>query len=84
MFSFSFEELTLIGLFFAILEITGMIVAVHAILNARTSQGAIAWALSLITAPYLALPLYAFFGQPSSMVMSNPSGVKMCRFSRQR
>jgi cardiolipin synthase len=63
MFSFSFEELTFIGLFLAILEITGMAVAVHAILNARTSQGAIAWALSLVTAPYLALPLYAFFGQ---------------------
>jgi cardiolipin synthase len=63
MFSFSFEELTLIGLFFVILEITGMVVAVHAILNARTSQGAIAWALSLVTAPYLSLPLYAFFGQ---------------------
>lgn len=63
MFSFSFEELTHIGLFLAILELTGVIVAVHAILNARTSQGAIAWALSLIMAPYLALPLYAFFGR---------------------
>jgi len=63
MFSFSFEELTLIGLFLAALEIAGVIVAVHAILNTRTSQGAIAWALSLVTAPYLALPLYAFFGR---------------------
>jgi cardiolipin synthase len=63
MFSFSLEELTLIGLFLAVLEITGMIMAVHAVLNARTSQGAIAWALSLVTAPYLALPLYAFFGR---------------------
>jgi cardiolipin synthase len=63
MFSFSLEELTLIGLFLAALEITGMGLAVHAVLNARTSQGAIAWALFLITAPYLALPLYAFFGR---------------------
>ena len=63
MFSFSLEELTLIGLFLAVLEITGIGLAIHAILNARTSQGAIAWALFLITAPYLALPLYAFFGR---------------------
>ena len=63
MFSFSLEELTLIGIFLAVLEITGVIFAVHAALNARTSQGAIAWALSLVTAPYLALPLYAFFGR---------------------
>ena len=63
MFSFSLEELTLIGLFLAALEITGVIVAVHAILNARTSQGAIAWSLSLVTAPYIALPLYVFFGR---------------------
>lgn len=63
MFSLTFEELTLIGVFLAALEITGIFCAVHAILNARTSQGAIAWALSLVTAPYLALPLYAFFGR---------------------
>lgn len=59
----TFEELTLIGLCLALLEITGIVMAVHAVLNARTSQGAIAWALSLVTAPYLALPLYAFFGR---------------------
>lgn len=63
MFSFSLEELTLIGFFLAALEITGVIMAVHAILNARTSQGAIAWSLSLVTAPLLSLPLYAFFGR---------------------
>jgi len=63
MFNLTFEELTLIGLFLAALELAGIFCAVHAILNARTSQGAIAWALSLVTAPYLALPLYAFFGR---------------------
>ena len=63
MFSFSLEELTLLGLFLVALEIAGVILAIDAILNSRTSQGAIAWALSLVTAPYLALPLYAFFGR---------------------
>ena len=32
-------------------------------MNARTSQGAIAWAISLVTFPWLALALYAIFGR---------------------
>ena len=63
MFSLSLEEITLIGLSFALLEFTGILLAVHAVLHVRTSQGAIAWGLSLVTAPLIALPLYAFFGQ---------------------
>ncbi len=63
MFSFSVEELTLAGLLYIILEVFGISMAVHAILYTRTSQGAIAWALSLVTAPLIALPLYAFFGR---------------------
>ena len=72
MFNLTFEELTLIGLFLAALEIAGIFFAVHAILNARTSQGAIAWALSLVTAPYLALPLYAFFGRNKAVRRGPP------------
>lgn len=44
-------------------EILGIIAAVHAIMNVRTSQGAIAWAISLVTFPWLALILYAVFGR---------------------
>jgi hypothetical protein len=32
-------------------------------MNARTFQGAIAWAISLVTFPWLALVLYAIFGR---------------------
>ncbi|UCD80681.1 MAG: PLDc N-terminal domain-containing protein [Desulfobacterales bacterium] len=32
-------------------------------MNARTSQGAIAWAISLVTFPWVALVLYAIFGR---------------------
>ena len=32
-------------------------------MTARTSQGAIAWALCLVFIPYLALPAYALFGR---------------------
>jgi cardiolipin synthase len=44
-------------------EILGIITAVHAIMNVRTSQGSIAWAISLITFPFVALPLYWIFGR---------------------
>ena len=44
-------------------ELLGILAAVHAVMNARTSQGAIAWAISLVTFPTLALILYAIFGR---------------------
>lgn len=37
--------------------------AVEAIMKVRTAQGAIAWAISLITFPYIALPCYLVFGR---------------------
>lgn len=44
-------------------ELAGAGAAVHAIMATRTAQGAIAWAVSLITFPFLALPLYLVFGR---------------------
>ena len=44
-------------------ELLGIIAAVHAVMKARTSQGAIAWAISLVTFPWIALALYAIFGR---------------------
>jgi len=41
----------------------GIVFAVHAIMFGRTSQGAIAWALSLIFFPYVAIILYLVFGR---------------------
>ncbi len=41
----------------------GVVAAVHAVLTSRTSQGALAWALSLVYVPVVALPLYAVFGR---------------------
>ncbi|MDY0133227.1 MAG: cardiolipin synthase [Desulforegulaceae bacterium] len=48
---------------FIIVEITGILTALHSVLNSRTSQGAIAWAIVLITFPWLGLPLYWLFGR---------------------
>lgn len=45
------------------LELLAVIAAVNAIQNAKTSQGAIAWALSLVFLPFISLPIYWFFGR---------------------
>lgn len=37
--------------------------SIHAIMDTRTAQGAVAWAVSLNTFPYLAVPLYWVFGR---------------------
>jgi len=44
-------------------EILGIMAAVHAVMNARTSQGAVAWAIALITLPFVTLVPYAIFGR---------------------
>lgn len=44
-------------------EILGVISAVDAVMNTRTSQGAIAWAVSLVTFPYVAVPAYWVLGR---------------------
>lgn len=41
----------------------GVINAAHAVMQVRSSRGAIAWSISLITFPWLALPLYWILGR---------------------
>ena len=41
----------------------GFFTSLNAVMTARTSQGAIAWAISLITFPYMAVPAYWFLGR---------------------
>ncbi len=43
--------------------VAGAIAAVNAIMTARTEQGAIAWSVSLLTMPFVALPAYLVFGR---------------------
>jgi cardiolipin synthase A/B len=47
----------------ALLYVAAIVSAIEAILESRTSQGAIAWAISLFTFPFLTLPLYLVFGR---------------------
>ena len=41
----------------------GIVHAAHAVMNVRSSQGAIAWGISLVTFPWLAIPLYWILGR---------------------
>ncbi len=51
------------ALVLAFIYVLAIVSALEAVLRARTSEGAIAWAISLITFPYVALPLYLIFGR---------------------
>jgi cardiolipin synthase len=56
-------DLLHVGTLVALAHILGAVAACHAILNTRTSQGAIAWAVSLVAMPYLTLVPYLFLGR---------------------
>jgi cardiolipin synthase A/B len=47
----------------ALVHLSGIASALHAAVRTRTAQGAVAWSISLVTFPYLALPLYWVFGR---------------------
>ncbi|MCZ6576961.1 MAG: hypothetical protein O6950_11030 [Gammaproteobacteria bacterium] len=57
------QEFTLIGVLVAAAHISDALTSINAIMYVRTAQGAIAWAISLVTFPYLALPPYWIFGR---------------------
>ena len=52
-----------LGVAFVLFEAVGIVMAANAVMKTRTSQGAIAWAIGLITFPYAAVPLYLIFGR---------------------
>ncbi|MDN3555145.1 cardiolipin synthase [Halomonas maura] len=54
----------LFGVLILLIHVLGALSAVQALMSSRTSQGAIAWIISLITLPYLAVPAYWVFGRP--------------------
>jgi cardiolipin synthase len=46
-----------------LLYVVAIVFALEAILKTRTAQGAIAWTISLLTIPFLTVPLYLIFGR---------------------
>ena len=47
----------------ALFHIAGIVAALHAVMDQRTSSGAVAWGVSLVTFPYVAVPAYLVFGR---------------------
>jgi len=45
------------------MHVVGFLSSIHAVMSTRTSQGAIAWAVSLNTFPYIAVPAYWILGR---------------------
>ncbi len=64
MFGYDIETTTRLGLAaLAVFYVLGFAHILHALMNARTSQGAIAWVVSLISVPFFAMPLYWLLGR---------------------
>jgi cardiolipin synthase A/B len=64
MFGFILDPTTTWGLIGIILfYVLGFIHILHALMNTRTSQGTIAWVVSLLFIPFLAIPLYWLLGR---------------------
>ena len=55
--------ITFLAIALFLVEILGILAAMHAVMNSRTSQGAAAWAIALVTMPFITLFLYAIFGR---------------------
>ncbi len=49
--------------FVLVMHLMGAVTSVRAVMSTRTAQGAIAWAISLNTFPYVSVPAYWVFGQ---------------------
>ena len=54
---------TLVAVALVLVYLMAIVSALEAIMKARTSQGAVAWTISLLTFPYLTVPLYLIFGR---------------------
>ncbi|HLJ73346.1 MAG TPA: cardiolipin synthase [Thermoanaerobaculia bacterium] len=57
------SEVTWLPWLITAIQILGILSAIRAVMDARTPQGASAWAIALIAFPYVALPLFWVFGK---------------------
>ena len=53
----------MMGWLAALVQLLGLLAAVKAVMEARTAQGAVAWAVALVGFPLVSLPLFLVFGQ---------------------
>jgi cardiolipin synthase len=57
------RKIKMIVILVIVFEVLGVLSAVHAVMSVRTPQGSIAWAVSLVTFPYVSVPAYWVFGR---------------------
>jgi cardiolipin synthase len=57
------QKKTVIVSLVLIFEVLGILSAMHAVMNVRTPQGSIAWAISLVIVPVASVPAYWVFGR---------------------
>ena len=48
---------------YAVVQLIGLVTSIFALLSTRTSQGTIAWVVTLIAFPWLGVPAYLIFGR---------------------
>ncbi|HUU74433.1 MAG TPA: cardiolipin synthase [Burkholderiales bacterium] len=53
----------LIAFIVALFYVGGIAAAMHAVMTVRTAQGAVAWSVSLVSFPFVALPAYLVLGR---------------------
>lgn len=51
------------ALIVAVFTLLGVLSAIEAVMKRRSAEGAVAWVVSLLTFPYLAVPIYWIFGR---------------------
>jgi cardiolipin synthase len=64
-------------------EVLGLASATHALFRVRTPQGTVAWVVGLVAFPWLALPLYWFFGSRRFEAHSQAMQAKLYRHREQ-
>ncbi|MGI0493659.1 cardiolipin synthase [Alkalinema pantanalense CENA528] len=57
------QTVLVFSLLLGLVQVLGVIYAAHAVMSVRSSRGAIAWSLSLVLLPWVAIPLYWIFGR---------------------
>ncbi|NQX00983.1 cardiolipin synthase [bacterium] len=64
MFFHGFETTTWLGLTMLVaFYVVGILHVLHALMHVRTSQGTVAWVISLLTVPFVAIPMYWLLGR---------------------
>lgn len=66
-----------VALVVLLVELVAVTSAIHALFTVRTAQGTVAWVIGLISFPWLALPLYWFFGSRRFEAHSRAMRAKM-------